>query len=139
MRYLNNDDLKDDSFQRFITESTQDDPNVIDRLEVKAIDFAETYLSGRYDTARIFGTPVIRHALLADILTKILLYKIFSRNAARKVSEDIKADHDWAVKQLEKISLGSLPLNGLPLLTDDNGNPASPILTGNNSNPDYYI
>lgn len=139
MIYLTNDDLKDDSYQRFITESTQDDPTVIDRLEVKAIDFAKTYLSGRYDVASIFGTPVKRHALLADILTKILLYKIFSRNAVRKVSEDIKADHDWAVKQLEKISLGSLPLNGLPLLTDESGTPTSPILTGNNSNPDYYI
>lgn len=139
MIYLTNDDLKDESYQRFITESTADDPDVINRLEIKAIDFAKTYLAGRYDVAKIFGNPAIRHALIADILTKMLVYKILSRNAARKISEDIVKDNEWAIKQLEKIYAGNPKLVGLPVLTDDSGNPTAPILYGNNSNPDNYI
>src|SRR5690606_34834527 len=109
MKYLNEADLTTDSYQRFITESSGDGQvaqNVIDDCEERAVAIAITYLANRYDIDTIFGTPAgddpptpaipgIRNELLAEIISKITLYKLFRRNAARKVSTDIKEDYDW--------------------------------------------
>lgn len=151
MKYITRDDLLTGSYEQFITESTRDDWEVINNIESKAIALVKTYLS-RYDTDSIFGiilineededeidtTPPIHNELLADILTKITLYRLFRRNAARKIPEDIKEDYAWAIKELEKIRNGSTKLD-LPPKLDEQGNIVSKSLWGNNTNNDYYI
>lgn len=143
MTYLTLADLTDDTYKRFITESIGDTEvahNIIDACELKAIGMAKTYMTGRYDTDLIFaeGAP-IRDELLADILVKITLHKIFSRNAARKVSADIKEDKDWAMKELQRINSGQTVLAGLPVPVDDDGEPTGNNMYGNNKNEDFYI
>lgn len=143
MIYLTNADLTDGSYKRFITESSGDTEaghDIINANELKAIGLAKTYMTGRYDTDKIFDpeSPV-RDELLADIISKITLYKIFSRNAARKVSTDIKEDYDWAMKELQRINSGQTVLAGLPVPVDDDGEPISKSIYGNNSNTDFYI
>lgn len=139
MIYLNNDDLTADSYQAFIDSSTGDAPAVIDAQEKRAVDLVKTYLSGRYDVDKIFTAPVVRNELLVDIVAKITLYRIFRRNAARKVSSDIKEDYDWAIKELGKINAGMTKLDNLPKPTDTSGNVISTSMFGNNTNPDFYI
>lgn len=152
MIYLTDNDLTADSYQRFITESSGDgqtQQNVVDDCEERAISVATTYLSNRYDTETIFGQPAstdppapaippIRNELVAEIITKITLYKLFRRNAARKVSTDIKEDYDWAMAMLEKIQTGRTILN-LPPALDESGKPKSYSVWGNISNRDFYI
>lgn len=152
MRYLTQTDLTANSYERFITDSSKDDPAVLDRLEDRAIALAATFME-RFDTDTIFGTyvpaeaegdppvliPGIRHALLIEIIAKITLYNLFRRNAARKIPEDIKEDYDWAVKELERIRNGATTLKGLPPAIDENGQPISNTIWGNNANGNFYI
>lgn len=140
MRYITLDDLKTDSQERFITESTADNPESPDKISEQVVDLVITYMSGRYNTDLIFAeVDPIRNELLVDIIAKIVLYKIFRRNAARKVSTDIKEDYQWALKELEKINAGRTDLANLPKPTGTDDEPYSDSIWGNNSNRDFYI
>lgn len=139
MIYITEDDLKTESFERFITESTSDFPTVKDKAELKSIGIAKTMLKGRYDVDTIFDeTTPVKDEFLVEIITKLTCYKIFGRNAARKLPTDIKEDFDWAMKQLEKINAGRLVLE-LPTNTPTSGAPNSDTLWGNNKNENFYI
>lgn len=139
MIYITEDDLKTESFERFIAESTSDFPTVKDKAELQSIGIAKTLLKGRYDVGTIFDeTTPIRDAFLVEIITKLTTCKIFGRNAARKLPTDIKEDFDWAMKQLEKINAGRLALD-LPTTTPTSGAPDGNTLWGNNRNENFYI
>lgn len=140
MIYINDVDLKADSFERFIQESANDEPDAINNNELRSIEIIKTYLSGRYNTEKIFNPDSpIRNELLVDITSKITLYKIFRRNAARKIPADIKEDYTWAITQLEKINTGRITLSDLPIQESSPGKPVSSAIWGNNSNKDFYI
>lgn len=155
MQYLNQEDLTPDSYQRFITESIgdADGSDVVDKNEARAIALVKTYINDLYDTKSIFGytipaqyeedkpviVPPIRNELLVDIISKITLYKIIRRNAARKVPEDYKDDFNWAIGQLERINSGRIALSDLPPSVDEDGNTQSESIWGNLSNPDFFI
>lgn len=137
MIYISREDLETDAFERLINESTTD--AILDRTEEKVIGIVRTYLSGRYDADIIFDPDApVRDELLADIISRIVLYRTFRRNAARKVPEDVERDHSWAMKELLRIQKGETVLD-LPVPVDEEGNPESNTLFGNNSNPDFYI
>ncbi|MFY0714116.1 DUF1320 family protein [Seonamhaeicola sp. NFXS20] len=139
MIYITDNDLKTESFERFITESTSDFPTVKDEVELKTIGLVKTFLSGRYNVEAIFReTEPLRDEFLADIVAKITMYKIISRNAARKVPSDFKDDYDWAMQQLEKINAGKISLD-LPAPTDEEGNSNINPMWGNNTNKNFYI
>lgn len=141
MIYLDKDDLITDAFERFIDESSQDNETVLDKAELRAIKFVKTLIGTRYDVDLIFNEdePIINE-LLVQILSRIVIYRIVRRNAARKVPTDYKEDYDEAVKWLQEIAIGKLPLDGLPVPTDESGNPTnSNSMFGNNTNPNYYI
>ncbi len=140
MIYLTDADLTADSFQRFIDDSTEDVATVLDKNEERAIGIARSYLQGRYDVDKIFDeNDPIRDELLADIITKITLYKVFSRNAMREISTNIKEDYNWALKQLQKLSDGNPQLKDLPVPTDENGDSTISPMYGNNTNRDFYM
>lgn len=143
MIYLENSDLTADAYQRFITESQGDGEDVLNKCELRAIAMVKTYISSRYDVLDIFGdeeleTEPLRNELLVEIISKITLYRLFGRNAARKLPADIKEDFEWALKMLEKIQTGRLQLD-LPPALDEGGLPKSNSIWGNNSNQDFYI
>jgi hypothetical protein len=140
MIYLNQTDLTTDTFDRFIQESTSDAPGIIDKNELRSIEIVKSFLSGRYNVNMIFN-PVapIRNELLIDIISKITLYKIFRRNAARKLPQDVNEDYTWALKELEKINTRRISLNDLPPAESSPGQTISNTVWGNNSNRDFYI
>jgi phage gp36-like protein len=141
MIYLEKEDLIADAFERFIDESTKDDPTVLDKAEERAIEFVKTMIGTRYNVNLIFLVDEpIRNEMLVQILSRIVIYRVIKRNAARKVPTDTKEDYDEAIKWLTEISTGKTTLDGLPLPVDDNGDPVkSKSLWGNNSNSDFYI
>jgi hypothetical protein len=139
MIYITDEDLQTDSFQRFIDDSTADFANAKNASELKVIGIVKTLLKGRYNVDTIFAVPgPIRDEFLVDIITKLVLHKIFGRNAARKVPSDVKDNHDWAMKQLKEINAGKVDLD-LPKLIDDSGNAKGKTVWGNNSNKNFYI
>lgn len=136
MKYLTLDDLKTDSFERFIKESTQDFTISIDKAEKRAIGKVKPYLRDRYDVEAIFDpdTP-LRNELLVEILVALVLSKIHGRNSARKFNKD---DVDDAMKELDKIASGKITLE-LPFPMDDNGNVENTSMWGNLRNDNFYI
>ena len=135
MIYLTLEDLKTDSFERFIRESAADFEQAIDRAERRAIGLVKPYLRDRYDVEAVFDPKApLRDELLVDILSTLTLSKIHGRNAARKFSGD---DVEAAIKQLDKIAAGKITLALPP--KDESGNPDSRSLFGSLKNDDFYI
>lgn len=144
MKYLNKEDLISVIQERLLDESvinqTQDDTTIND-IENKAIDFAISYISGRYDTDKIFVTPPLRNGVLIQVIAQIVVYRAVRRNAARKVPSDFKELYDEAVTMLNNIQKGITHLKGLPKLTNENGKDAttSALMYGNSTNKDNFI
>ena len=140
MQYISKDDLITYAHERLIDESAENDSTTLDKIELAQIDIIKSYLSSRYNTEAIFSedSPV-ENEVLKSILARMVLYRLFKRNAARKVPTDSKEDNDSAKKELIDISTGKTPLTDLPPAVDSSGNPVSKSLWGNNSNPNFYI
>ncbi len=139
MIYLTNADLLLYSFERFITESTADDADIINRTEKSIIGVAKTYLKERYDLVDTFNEDEpVRDEFLVMVLAKMVVHQILSRNSARKYDADKKNDYDWGIKQLEKIQTGRTILE-LPPKLDDTGSASLTLGWGNNTNIDFYI
>lgn len=141
MIYLVKDDLISLAVERFIDESSEESDKILNTVELQNIQLIKGYIASRYNVSEIFSvlTP-IKHEILTRILTKLVLFDIIRRNAARKVPTDYKEEYDKALELLEKIATGRIKLEGLPVPTDENGNPTnSTSIWGNNSNPNFYI
>lgn len=140
MIYLVKADLITYCQERFIDESMQGDESILDEIELAQIGVLKSYLGTRYDVSAIFDTESpIRNSVLKRILARMVLYWLIKRNAARKVPTNFQDDFDAANKELMAIATGKTTLSDLPTITDDNGNPVSNTLWGNNSNSDFYI
>ena len=141
MTYLEKQDLIDYMQERFIDESSQENETIIDKLELKQIEIVKSYIGSRCDIEKLFDTDApVRNEVIVSILTRLLLYWLIKRNAARKVPLDLKEDYDAAMKDLTDISTGKLRIVGLPPITDVTGTPVkSNSLYGNNKNGDFYI
>ena len=137
MIYLTLDDLKTDSFQRFIDESSKDFDVAIDKAEKRAIGKVKPYLRDRYDVKAIFDTEApLRDELLIDILVTLTLSKLHGRNSTRKFPKDENAIKE-AMKELDKIAAGKITLE-LPTALDDSGNIESNPIFGNLTNDTFY-
>lgn len=140
MIYLKKDNLITHAFERFIDESSKDFQDTLINAEAENIGIIKSYLAALYDVKTIFNeTQPILNPVLSRILTKLVLYDVIRRNAARKVPEDYKEEYKKAMETLEKIAYGKLELTELPPAVDNEGNEKKYLQYGNNSNPNYYI
>ena len=139
MKYITREDLIEVIQERLLDESVSELPEeLLDGLESKAIDFAISYISGRYDTSKIFGDPVMRNGLLVQAIAMIVVYRAVRRNAARKVPDDFPDMYTEAIRILSNIQTGSQSLVGLPEVTGDSGTTGS-LMYGNTTNKDFFI
>ena len=142
MIYLTKENLKTLAIERLVDDSVSDYQESIDEIELQRISEIKSMLARQYDVALIFDeTTPVSHPFLVKILTKLVLFDIIRRNAARKVPSDYKEEKEWAEKKLEEMNKGILKFSDLPPKpTDATGsNSNSKILYGNLSNPDFYI
>lgn len=157
MIYITEEDLNTDSYQRLIENASSDINTTLSKTEARVIAIIKTYIADRYDVNSIFPTRIvnieddedsedeeviiggIRDEVLIDIISKKLLYRIFRRNAARKIPTDIREDYEDAIKTLEKIGRGEMILHGLPPSLDEQGQILSHSIWGNNTSTDHYI
>jgi phage gp36-like protein len=139
MRYINRDDLIALIQEPLLNSSIvgadgQIDETILDSIEQNAIDLAKGYLTGRYDTDKIFDIPPIRNGILAQAISMIVIYRAVRRNAARKVSEDFNSFYTDAIAMLSSIQTEELPLEGVPV-----PDITVPLLYGNTTNTDFFI
>lgn len=140
MKYLEKDDLKTHAFERFIDESSKDFDKALDNAERENIGIMRSYLAALYDVNSIFdANNPIKNPVLVRILSKMVLYDIIRRNAARKVPTDYVEEYKDALKTLEQIAFGKLDLADLPPALDEDGEEKRYLSFGNNTNPNFYI
>lgn len=139
MRYIEKIDLIEVIQERLLDDSIAEAPEaLLDKLEEKAISHVISYLSGTYDTTKIFGNPVMKHNLLVQIIAMIIVYRSVRRNAARKVSEDYKEMLDEANRMLSNIQSKKQILDGMPLIVGSTGSTGS-LLHGNSTDKNFFI
>lgn len=141
MIYLNKDDLIDIIQQHLLDDSIQMSDTILDSLELKAIAFASSYISGRYNAPLIFDVEKpLRHPVLVQAIAMMVVYRAVRRNAARKVPEDYMEIYKEGIEILENIQSGKQRLDTLPKVekVDGNGNP-SRLMWGNSTNKDYFL
>ena len=81
MIYIDKDYLISQAQERFIDESSQNDDEIIDKIELTQIAIIKTYLGTRYDVNTIFDEDSpIENEVLKEILAKLVLYKLIRRN-----------------------------------------------------------
>lgn len=142
MRYIEETDLASVIQERFLDDSTANiagDQTILNDIENKAIAYAVSFISTRYNTDLIFSeTEPLRSPILQQIIAQIMVYRAVKRNAARKVPEDYVTMFNEATRMLERIQLGAMKLVGMPVLTDESGN-NTPLMWGNTTNSNYFI
>lgn len=140
MIYIDKDYLISHAQERFIDESSQNDDTILNKIELAQIAVIKTYLGTRYNVNTIFDEDSpIENEVLKEILAKLVLYKLIRRNAARKVPNDYKEQYDEAMKTLKEIATGIIRLDGVPSAVDASGTIVSNSISGNLSNPNFYI
>lgn len=140
MVYLSKENLITHAFERLIDESSKDFENSLKNIEAENIGIIKSYLGAHYDVDTIFDEDnPIRNPLLVRILSKMVLYDVVRRNAARKVPGDFVEEYEKAMETLEKIAFGKLEIKELPPAIDDDGKIISNTLFGNNRNKNFYI
>lgn len=140
LTYITLEDLIEQSYERFIEETSKDNFQVIVTLEEKAITKVKTLLGSKYDVNKIFDPDEpIHNPLLVEIITTITLYRLFKRNAPRKINSQMTEDYNTALKDLEKLATGRLVLDDLPKPTDEDGNVKQDTMYLNISNRNFFI
>lgn len=145
LSFLRESDLKTHAFWALVAPSIADHEVGVTSIEAQNIAIIRSKLKARYDVDAIFSIEPPeeededeRNPLIVRVLTKLVLYDIFRRNAARKIPEDIKEEYKWAMQWLDNVNAG-IEQPDLPPVTDDNGNPIPILIYGNNRNDNFYI
>lgn len=150
MIYLIKEDLIEIIQEKLLDDSLQLDDTIIDGLEIKAIAFAASYISGRYKVNEIFGgtwwtedgtqptTSIKRSPILVQAIAMVVVYRAVRRNAARKVPDDYTDIYKEAKSILENIQKGSQKLDGLPENVNEDGSIGT-LLYGNTTNDNYFL
>lgn len=138
MIYITQKDIMANIQETMLQSSIEKDSGILDTLELQVIDEVKSYIGARYDTSKIFGTPVVANGMLSRIIVCLVTYRAIRRNAARKVPDDYSEMKDWAYEVLENIRDGIMPLPDVPQAVDpETGEKLS--LFGSNRKPEYFL
>lgn len=138
MIYITQKDIIANIQETMLQSSIEKDSGILDTLESQVIDEVKSYIGARYDTSKVFGTPVVANGMLSRIIVCLVTYRAIRRNAARKVPDDYTEMKDWAYEVLENIRDGIMPLPDVPQAVDpETGEKLS--LFGSNRKPEYFL
>ena len=140
MKYITMEDLTTVVQNRLLLESVEKDEELLDSIEDMAVSEAAAYIGGRYDAGKVFAEPPIRTGILVRVIACMVAARAIRRNAARKVPDNIQELEDWAMSILIKIRDGIMPLpSEIPPVTDEDGNPETPLIYGHTRNDSWFI
>lgn len=140
MKYITMEDLTTVVQNRLLLESVEKDEELLDSIEDMAVSETAAYIGGRYDAGKIFAEPPIRTGILVRVIACMVVARAIRRNAARKVPDNIQELEDWAMSILIKIRDDIMPLPpDIPPVTDEEGNPETPLIYGHTRNDSWFI
>ncbi|MBR1633047.1 MAG: DUF1320 family protein [Bacteroidales bacterium] len=119
--FLSADELKTTMYAHVIDEITEGDSSITGQAIEAAIEEARSYLSGRYDTERIFSAEGgQRNAMILENVKVIVIWRIITICNAETIYEMWKERYDRVIDYFTKVAKGTIAPN-LPLLTDSEG------------------
>lgn len=99
---------------------TRGDNSILDICEDRAIEEMCSYLSGRYDTDKLFDARAAeRHPLVLMMCLDIAVYHIYSAGNPQKLSEMRKNRYERAVEWMKAVQKGNICIHGAPLLAEE--------------------
>lgn len=99
---------------------TRGDNSILDICEDRAIEEMKSYLSGRYDTDKIFASSGSeRHPLVLMMCLDIAVYHIYCVGNPQKLSSMRKDRYDRAVEWMKAVQKGNIVVNGIPAVSKD--------------------
>lgn len=111
-RFLQNEDY-DDLIREEIRLRLDDSPDgrLLKQAENKALAQAKIYLSGRYDTEKIFyvpaeGEPDTRDAFIVMLLVDLVLYHLWSKERGAKMPDVRNDRYQDAIEWLKAVGSG---------------------------------
>lgn len=116
---------------------TQQDDDLIDAAEKRAIAFIKSYLSGRFDADAAFAaTGDNRNMWLVQMVLDISLYELYRRIAPRKIPEYLQDLYTQHKEWLNGVLSGDINPPGLPLYADQSH---KQIIYGSNPKRDNHV
>lgn len=132
MIYLTINDFKPFIEDIILNQVIQNNPALLDTIELMAIDEIKSYLETRFNTNDIFSkTGNNRHSIVVMLLVDIVLYHLHSRVAPRNISQIRTERYNQAIDYLKNAALGTIQ-PPLPLKLDTNNNPDDRFKWGSN-------
>lgn len=120
--FLTSEELKTAMYAHVIDTITEGDDSITEQAIEAAIEEAASYLSGRYDTGRIFSAEgKERNAMILENVKVITVWCIITICNAETIYEMWKERYDRVIDYFTKVAKGTIAPN-LPLLTDGEGN-----------------
>lgn len=140
MRYITIEDIATLIHNQLVMQSVENDKTLMDSIEDLVISEVCAYLTGRYDTDRIFADPPVRTGLLVRVISCITVCRAVRRNAARKVPDTFYEYEDWAIDMLERLRDGKMQLPpDVPVVKNEDGSDASPMIYGHSRNGGWFL
>lgn len=133
--FLTKDDLINQIFEEYLDDSTDEDLELLERVELENISLMKGKLRDRFDVVKVFaGDDYEDKPLIKKVLSALVNYAIVKRNKARKIPTSFSDEQRWAMAWLKDVKEGK-------------ENPVLPIYEvvrkevkwGNNKNTDLYL
>lgn len=136
MIFLTNKDLETEIFEEFIDMDDIEDQEILNTIERQSIALAKSKLRLRFKIDDMFNaTGDDRNDLLIRYISAIVVYRIISRNKARKIPKDIYDLNNEAKMWLNDVRNGD-ETPDFPKVETNNG---EQIYHGNATNNDWYL
>ena len=107
MKFINVDELKIRKFQSIIDDISTEDNNILNELELMAIDEITSYLHNRYDTEMIFSRIGInRNNLIKRITIDFIICYLFERVNSNEIPEYVSLRCEKNIEWLKDVAKG---------------------------------
>lgn len=115
-----------------------DDSTILDEAEETAIQIVKDHLYQFYDVDDIFAqTGTARHRTVLQWCINIVLYLTFQRVADVMQPDSVTRNYNDTMAWLRRIAGGEQGIQGLPEITDPEGNPTTVFQWGSEKRRTY--
>ncbi len=126
-------------YAHVIDEITEGDTSITEQAIAAAIDEAVSYLSGRYDTDKIFSAiGSERNAMILENVKVMTIWRIITICNAETIYEMWKERYDRVVEYFNRVAKGTIAPK-LPLIIGDNGEAALSMRFGSHTKFDHGL
>jgi len=119
MKFIEKKDIENLIKSNILDDITQNNNEILNDLELVAIDEIDSYIGAKYNTKDTFNkTGDDRNRFFVNLITDILLYHLHSRLTPSSIPIIRQERYDKAISYLYEVGKGiitpNIPLNSLP-------------------------